>query len=142
MLSIRDYLIDTRNYIELVMYICAVIYVAPGESPKTSGQITAGAISVFLAWIYFSLILKTISGYGLYITMAMKVFKTVWMVCWRILFFLNCSVGMFASCFLTDWVAQSNNSRKQSAVLNFIFCCNLLKQRHNQPNCLVLLSKS
>ncbi|XP_028392041.1 transient receptor potential cation channel subfamily A member 1-like [Dendronephthya gigantea] len=80
MLNVKDYLHDSENLIELVMYICAVIYVAPGGSTKTSGQIAAGAISVFLAWINFSLFLKTTSGYGLYIIMAIKVFKTVSMV--------------------------------------------------------------
>ena len=63
MLSIKDYLLDRENLIELVIYICAVIYVAPGGSTKTNEQIAAGAISVFLAWINFSLFLKTTSGY-------------------------------------------------------------------------------
>ncbi|XP_028391903.1 transient receptor potential cation channel subfamily A member 1-like [Dendronephthya gigantea] len=78
--NVKDYLLDAGNLIELVMYICAVIYVAPGESTKTSGQIAAGAISIFLAWINFSLFLKTISSYGIYIVMAIKVFETVCLV--------------------------------------------------------------
>ena len=77
MLTKTGYTNDFENYIEWVMYICAVIYVVPGGSTKADGQIAAGAIAVFLGWINFSLFLQRFSLFGIYIIMAKKVILTV-----------------------------------------------------------------
>jgi hypothetical protein len=76
-----DYFIDFENYIEWVIYIGTVIYVLPGRSEKANEQIVAGAISIFLAWINFSLFLKRFSLFGIYIIMTKRVFLTVCKVC-------------------------------------------------------------
>jgi hypothetical protein len=80
-LTTTGYINDFENYIEWMMYICAVIYVVPGGSTKADGQIAAGAIAVFLGWINFSLFLKRFSLFGIYIIMAKRVFLTVCKVC-------------------------------------------------------------
>ena len=80
-LTKTSYLNEFENYIEWVMYICAVIYVVPGGSAKTDVQTAAGAISVFLGWINFSSFLKRFSLFGIYIIMARKVLLTVCKVC-------------------------------------------------------------
>ena len=76
-LTKTEYVTQFDNYIEWVMYICAVIYVVPGGNTKTDVQIAAGAISVFVGWINFSLFLKRFSLFGIYIIMAKRVFLTV-----------------------------------------------------------------
>ena len=75
--SLSDYIKDFENFIEWVMYISAVIYVVPGGNTKTDVQIAAGAISVFLGWINFSLFLKRFSLFGIYIIMVKRVLITV-----------------------------------------------------------------
>ena len=70
------YFCSLDNYIEWLVYMCAVFYVVPGER-KGNLQIALGAISVFFAWINFSLFLKRFSLFGIYIIMAQKVFRTV-----------------------------------------------------------------
>ncbi|XP_028391797.1 transient receptor potential cation channel subfamily A member 1-like [Dendronephthya gigantea] len=87
-LSTANYIRDFENYIEWVIFICAVIYVVPGSSKKTEMQIEAGAISVFLGWINFSLFLKRFSLFGIYIIMAKRVFLTVCKVLPLVLLFI------------------------------------------------------
>ncbi|XP_028391719.1 transient receptor potential cation channel subfamily A member 1-like isoform X3 [Dendronephthya gigantea] len=87
-LSTANYIKDSDNYIEWVIFICAVIYVVPGGSTKTKVQITAGVISVFLGWINFSFFLKRFSLFGIYIIMAKRVFRTVFKVLPFVLLFI------------------------------------------------------
>ncbi|XP_028391899.1 transient receptor potential cation channel subfamily A member 1-like [Dendronephthya gigantea] len=49
----------------------------PIGSTKSYGQVAAGAVSVFFAWINFSLIMKRFLLFGIYIIMAKRVFLTV-----------------------------------------------------------------
>ena len=58
------------------MYFAAFVYFIP-LSGKRNGQIQAGAIGVFLAWINLIWFLKRFSGFGIYIIMAKKVFITL-----------------------------------------------------------------
>ncbi|XP_028391726.1 transient receptor potential cation channel subfamily A member 1 homolog isoform X2 [Dendronephthya gigantea] len=83
-----SYTKDFENYIEWVIFICAVIYVVPGGSTKTKVQITAGVISVFLGWINFSFFLKRFSLFGIYVIMAKRVFRTVCQVLPFVLLFI------------------------------------------------------
>ncbi|XP_028392143.1 transient receptor potential cation channel subfamily A member 1-like isoform X2 [Dendronephthya gigantea] len=76
----KEYMRDLENIFELTIFICAMIYVVPGGDKKTDGQIVAGAISIFLAWVNFSQFLRTLFNFGVYIFMAIKVFGTVCMV--------------------------------------------------------------
>ena len=77
----KYYIFEPDYYVQVAMYICATIYAVPGGSTKTNEQIAAGAISIFLSWMNFSLFLKAASSYGIYITMATRVFITVLRVC-------------------------------------------------------------
>lgn len=76
-----DYRKDFENYIEWVVYVCALIYVVPAGSTKAEIQIATGVIATFLAWINFSLFLKQFSLFGIYIIMAKRIFITVCKVC-------------------------------------------------------------
>ncbi|XP_028392138.1 transient receptor potential cation channel subfamily A member 1-like [Dendronephthya gigantea] len=83
-----DYMRDLENIFELTIFISAVIYVVPGGDKKNDGQIIAGAISIFLAWVNFSQFLKTLFNFGVYIFMAIRVFETVCMVLPMVILFL------------------------------------------------------
>ena len=76
-LNKSDYHKDIDNYIEWVVYICALIYVVPATSTKGDLQIAAGVIAIFLGWINYSFFLKRFSLFGIYIIMAKRVFITV-----------------------------------------------------------------
>ena len=77
MLDRSAYAKNFENYFEWLMYVCAVVYVVPQGETKRDIQIAAGAISMFLGWINFSLFLKGFTSLGIYIIMAKRVFLTV-----------------------------------------------------------------
>ncbi|CAB3988863.1 transient receptor potential cation channel subfamily A member 1-like [Paramuricea clavata] len=83
-----NYMHDFENYIEWVMYTCAVIYVVPVGNTKADAQIACGATALFLGWINFSLFLKRFSLLGIYIIAAKRVFLTVCKVLPLVLLFV------------------------------------------------------
>ena len=71
-----EYFYDMNNYIELAMYVSAIVYLIPSEK-KSNSQIAAGAITIMLGWVNFAWILKMFSLFGIYVIMANKVFTTI-----------------------------------------------------------------
>ena len=75
--SWKEYFLYPNNYLEWLMYVSALFYLVPPNKRKTDAQIQAGAIAVLLAWINFIWFFKRLSGFGIYIIMAKKMFITL-----------------------------------------------------------------
>ncbi|XP_028402640.1 transient receptor potential cation channel subfamily A member 1-like [Dendronephthya gigantea] len=81
-----QYFCVVSTYLELIMYVCVLIFLPYDK--KSDLQRLAGAIAIFLGWINFAWFLKLFPNYGIYIIMAKKIFITFFRVCVPLSFFI------------------------------------------------------
>ena len=72
MKTLGYYLLDVENYVELLTYVCSIIFVIQFGANcwcPTNWQWQLGAFGVFLAWINLILFLKRVPLLGIYVLM-------------------------------------------------------------------------
>ncbi|RDD38141.1 Transient receptor potential cation channel subfamily A member 1 [Trichoplax sp. H2] len=71
------YFLDPVNYLELTVYISAMVFIQPIGYKPDDFQWQVGTIAIFLAWMNLILFLQRIQYMGLYVLMFVSVLKTV-----------------------------------------------------------------
>ena len=77
--TLYRYFLDVENYIELVAYLSAVIFVSHFGTNcwcPSNWQWQLGAFAVFFAWLNFILFLKRVPLLGIYVLMFNSIFYT------------------------------------------------------------------